>query len=123
MHSVGVNTAEMRTIKRVLSAILHLGNVSFKDNGEGHLATVDGDKSRQHMNWACELLGVDNVRYCLNLRNHVLSLEVVVRFVLFDLLKRALQVQFETWMCSWKIGTMVVPRPHSEVLFNRHNMH
>ena len=61
MHSVGVNTAEMRTIKRVLSAILHLGNVSFKDNGEGHLATVDGDKSRQHMEWACELLGIDNV--------------------------------------------------------------
>jgi hypothetical protein len=46
-----------------------------------------------------------------------------VRFVLFDLLKRALQVQFETWMCSWKIGTMVVPRPHSEVRFNRHGMH
>jgi myosin heavy subunit len=76
MHSVGVNTAEMRTIKRVLSAILHMGNVSFKDNGEGHLTTVDGDRSRQHMNWACELLGVDNVRYCLGLRNHVFSLEI-----------------------------------------------
>ena len=25
------------------------------------------------------------------------------------------QGQFELWMCSWKIGTMVVPRPHSEV--------
>jgi hypothetical protein len=62
MHSVGVNTAEMRTIKRILSAILHLGNVTFKDNGEGHISTVNGDKSRQHMEWACELLGIDKVR-------------------------------------------------------------
>jgi myosin heavy subunit len=61
MHSVGVNTAEMRTIKRILSAILHLGNVNFKDNGEGQAATVDGDKARQHMEWACELLGIDLV--------------------------------------------------------------
>jgi myosin heavy subunit len=61
MYSVGVNTAEMRTIKRVLSAILHLGNVSFKDNGEGQMPTVDGDKARQHMEWACELLGIDKV--------------------------------------------------------------
>ena len=71
MHSVGVNTAELRTIKRVLSAILHLGNVSFKDNGEGHLPTVDGDRSRQHMDWACELLGIDNVRSDISL--HVLT--------------------------------------------------
>jgi hypothetical protein len=28
-----------------------------------------------------------------------------------------LQAQFETWMCSWKIGTMVVPRPHSEASY------
>ena len=62
MHSVGVNTAEMRTIKRILSAILHLGNLTFKDNGEGHISTVNGDKSRQHMEWACELLGIDKVR-------------------------------------------------------------
>ena len=68
MHSVGVNTAELRTIKRVLSAILHLGNVSFKDNGEGHLPTVDGDKSRQHMDWACELLGIDNVSADITMR-------------------------------------------------------
>ena len=61
MHSVGVNTAEMRTIKRILSAILHLGNVNFKDNGEGQAATVDGDKARQHMEWVCELLGIDLV--------------------------------------------------------------
>ena len=62
MHSIGVNTAEMRIIKRILSAILHLGNVSFKDNGEGHLPSVDGEKARLHMEWACELLGIDKVR-------------------------------------------------------------
>lgn len=68
MHSVGVNTAEMRTIKRVLSAILHLGNISFKDNGEGQMPTVDGDKARQHMEWACELLGIDKVRALRKIR-------------------------------------------------------
>ena len=117
---MGVNTAEMRTIKRILSAILHLGNVSFKNNGEGVLPTVDGDKARQHMEWACELLGIDKVCSgahtvrCVQFHLFWSCFGLVfVPFVEFHLLWA--QVQFETWMCSWKIGSMVVPRPHSEV--------
>jgi hypothetical protein len=50
MHPVGVNTAEMRTIKRIFSAILHLGNVTF-GQWRGARVVVVGtklDKSEPH---------------------------------------------------------------------------
>ncbi|GLE01125.1 hypothetical protein PINS_up009955 [Pythium insidiosum] len=62
MAAIGISAEEQHAIFRQLSAVLWIGNIRFKevtDEAHNKCAVVDGEASREALNTAAELLGLD----------------------------------------------------------------
>jgi myosin protein heavy chain len=61
MQTVGFSAADLDSIWRLLSAILLLGNIRFRN--EGDYAQFEGEESQQSVDLICNLLGMDAERF------------------------------------------------------------
>ncbi|GMF23390.1 unnamed protein product [Phytophthora fragariaefolia] len=79
-EDTGVGEQERLDIFKILAALLHLGNVNFKDAGGQEDATAVTEESRFHLDKCAELMGVDVVKLetLLSSREIKAGMEVMV---------------------------------------------
>ena len=70
MSKVGIPAAQRDAVWQTVAAVLHLGNVVFKERKRDDGADVDGPQAEAHLAAAAELLGVsaDGLRHALTTR-------------------------------------------------------
>ncbi|KAE8902846.1 Myosin-IB [Phytophthora fragariae] len=79
-EDTGVGEQERLDIFKILAALLHLGNVNFKDAGGQEDATAVTEESRFHLDKCAELMGVnvDKLETLLSSREIKAGMEVMV---------------------------------------------
>ncbi len=73
MTLVGLTEDEQISVFRTVAAVLHLGNVAFKEGADSDSSAIKGADSEHHLSAVAELLGVDaaGLRHALTTRTRI----------------------------------------------------
>lgn len=73
MTLVGLSEDEQTSVFRTVAAVLHLGNVAFKEGADSDASAIADGEGEEHLAAVAELLGVDvaGLRHALTTRTRI----------------------------------------------------